>query len=112
MGISFLFGLDHGQYVYMIALLDHSQGFYLGEEVPYVDCRNPDAQGSVYRLPQVSVWTLKELIPEPDVISLVGCSDILIPLYFELPEVLLGASPTELRPRNFLHVDLFDTITR
>ena len=96
----------------MIALLDHGQGFYLGEEVRHVDCRNPGPQGSVYRLPQVSVWTLKELIPEPDVISLVRSSNILVPLDFELPEVLLGASPTELRPRNFLHVDLFDTITR
>merc|ERR1711888_197580 len=110
MGISFLFGLDHGQYVYVIALLDHGQGFYLFEEVRHVDCRDSNPQGSVYRLPQVSVWTLKELIPEPDVISLVGCSDILVPLYFKLPEVLLGASPTKLRPRNFLHVDL-DTIT-
>ena len=74
--------------------------------------RDPDPQGSVYCFPQVSVWALEELIPEPDVISLIGCSDILVPLDFELPEVLLGASPTELRPRNFLHVDLFDTITR
>ena len=93
----------------MIALLDRGQGFYLCEEVRYVDGRDPDPQGSVYRLPQVGVWALEELIPELDFIGLIRSSDILIPLDFELSEVLLAASPTELGPRNFLHADLFNT---
>ena len=56
----------------MIALFDHGKGFYLCEEVCHVDSRDPDPQGSVYRLPQVGVWALEELIPELDFIGLIS----------------------------------------
>ena len=48
---------------------------------------------------------------EPDFIDLIRGSDVLVPLAFELPEVLLTATPTELQPGNLGQVDL-DTTTR
>ena len=109
--VSLLLGLHHSQDVDVVALLDHGEGIYFPEEVGHVVGLHSDPQGSAHRLPQVGVWALEELIPEPDLIGLIGSSDILVPLDFKLSEVLLAASPTELRPGDFLHVDLLDTTT-
>ena len=52
-----------------------------------------------------------ELVSEPDFIDLIRGSDVLVPLAFELPEVLLTATPTELQSGNLGQVDL-DIATR
>ena len=90
----------------MVALFDHGQGFYFPEQVHHGDVLDPGPQGPVHRLHQVHVWALEELVSDPDLISLVGGSDISVPLLFKLPEVLLAAPPTECRSGDFLHVDL------
>ena len=96
----------------MVALLDHSEGLYLPEEVGHVDGVDPGPQGSVHCLLQVSVRALDELVPDPDLVSLVGSSDITVPLHSKLLEVFLAAPPTEYRSGDFLHVDLLVTTTR